>query len=285
MSENVLFCVIFEQNVRFIDEFVEALNLQTTKNFEVFFVNDGVNPDFLKDKLNLLDCTFKISTVPPLLTIAQVREYGIKELLKYPYRNVIFADTDDLMSGNRIERSVDLLNDSHIVFNDLTLIDVNRFVVKKKIWNDRLINIKVSKLFLLDKNVLGLGNTAVRANLLHNLVIPKEIIAVDWFIFSLIIKNFEAKFIDDVETYYRQYDSNLIGCKQQTAERLNHIIKVKKNHYKNSLMQDSFRFLSEISLIEKRLENEIFLQDILSILKNKELNYFWWEELNYINKY
>jgi len=281
-SNNALFCVIFPSNLKFIGEFIDSINNQTTQDFDVFFVNDGVDELVLSYYLKYLERSFKIHTIECCRSFAKIREVGIKEVLALGYENIIFADTDDLMSEDRVKISVEALEMNSIVFNDLDLMDVNKNVISRKIWSDRLSNVEVTSNFLLDKNVLGLGNTAIKTDLLKNLTIPDDIMATDWFIFFNIIKDKRAKFIDDAETYYRQHDSNCIGIGKVTEERLKHIINVKKIHYKYIPEKILGSNLRELEQIERKITNPEYMQSSLIKLNDKNIEYFWWEETNFL---
>ena len=281
-SKNVLFCVIFPSNLKFFEEFINSAKNQTTQNFDVFIVNDGLDDNILKQYIKSLICPFNILNVKNNQNYAKIREFGINNLLSLGYENIIFADTDDLMSNNRIEMSIAALERYPIVFNDLSLIDINRNIIKNKIWSDRLSNTEITSMFLLDKNVIGLGNAAIKSHLLQNLRIPYDIVAVDWFIFFNAIKNNNIAFINKSETFYRQYDSNIIGIEKVTKERLFNIINVKKKHYKYIPTELLGKNLIEIEQIEKKISNPEYLQYSLNELNNKNIYYFWWEETNFL---
>lgn len=285
-SRNVLFCVIFPANLRFIDEFINSVNVQTTPDFDVFFVNDGVDLQVLESVLQSLKRSFKIYTITDAsCSFAKIREIGIKALLPLGYENIIFTDTDDLMSDNRIRESVDMLDRYPVVFNDLSLIDIDRHVIKNKIWSGRLASVEIRKRFLLEKNVLGFGNTAMKANLLHDIAVPDDIKAADWFVFYHAISDLEAKFMNHAETYYRQYDSNSIGVGKVTEERIRRIIEVKRMQYKYLPEEEVGVMLQDLDQIEKQIVRPEYLESVLAGLNSRGIEYFWWEETNYIDPY
>lgn len=280
--ESVVFSVIFSANLKFFDCFINSLNNQSYKDFDLYLINDGVSLDILNSKLKNAKFSFYLNTLKDKLSPTEIRELGFKEMYKSHYTNVIFADTDDYMSSNRIERSVGLLENYPIVFTDITLVDENNNVIKSLIWKERLIDEIIDEKFLYDKNVLGLGNSAILKAYLKKIKIPREIIAVDWYFFSLIIKNEHAGFIADAVTYYRQHSNNTIGLKGLSLSRLKFIFEVKRYHYLNMSTYNP-KYLSLLDDIEIK-EKLLSLENVSNYeIKNFNLNFFWWEETNYIN--
>ena len=276
-----VFSVIFQANLKYLDEFINSLNNQNNQCFELFLINDGLSPSVLHDAFKFAKFPVVIYTINDKLTPAQIREVGFKELTKKEYKKIIFADTDDLMSPNRVDKSIEMLDLYPVVFTDITLISENNIVLESSIWKDRLLNIEVNRNFLYDKNVLGLGNSAIQGSFLRNIVFPKEIIAVDWYYFTIILGNQNAGFISDAITFYRQHFNNTIGIKEVTIERLEFIFKVKEKHYAELINIDPqyAKYASEM-IHKKKLLSDGYVT-AYEINKNK-INFFWWEETNYI---
>ena len=87
---------------------------------------------------------------------------------------------------------------------------------------------------IIDYNIFGLTHTAVKVDKLRNLEIPKDQLAVDWYIFSILLLNGAiGKRLENVYTYYRQYEDNYVGALFLLTERsLDRGLSVKCNHYK-----------------------------------------------------
>lgn len=276
-----VFSVIFESNLKYLNEFINSLNNQNNQCFELFLINDGLSPSVLYDAFQFATFPVIFYAINDKLKPAQIREIGFKELSKRNYKKIIFADTDDLMSANRIERSIEMLDLYPVVFTDITLISENSIVIESSIWKDRLSNVEVNRNFLYDKNVLGLGNSAILGSFLRNIVFPNDIIAVDWYYFTIILGNQNAGFISDAITFYRQHFNNTIGIKEVTIERLEFIFKVKEQHYAELINIDTqyAKYASEM-IHKKKLLSDGYVT-AYEINKNK-INFFWWEETNYI---
>lgn len=283
MNSTAVFTVIFPKNIIYFDDFLKSINEQTCKDFDLFIINDGIDNKLLKDKLSKIDCNYKICDIKKGLSIPEIREFGISQLFNQDYENIIFADSDDLMSTNRVEYSILRLIEYPIVFNDLSSINSIGILQNEHLWESRLKDKIINKSFLLDKNVIGLGNSAVKKSLLIDLKIPKQLIAVDWYIYSKIIKDFEAAFIRECVTFYRQHDLNVVGVsKDNNISRLNYILKVKEIHYQ-SLSQNEIAFKPYLLKVRDQINKLNQLKEIdLSQLNNKNINFFWWEESNYL---
>lgn len=277
---NAVFTVIFPQNIIYFDDFINSINNQSLQKFDLILINDGVDSLFFEQKKSSIKCPFKVINVVDDIPYGKIREFGIHEVIKMGYDNVVFADSDDIMSHNRVELSLKALNDYPIVFNDLTLINSLGTTLKENIWRKRLVNKTLNKSFLLDKNVVGLGNSAIRTCKLKGIIIPDRIIATDWFIFSKIINDDEAYFLSECTTLYRQHNFNSVGCHDLiTIERLKYILSVKEIHYSELCHYDTIYniLLNGINLLEEK----ICLKQ-LNYINTLNINFFWWEETNFI---
>jgi len=280
--KNAVFSVIFYNNLKYFDDFLNSLNNQICKNYELFLVNDGIEAGQLNSLLKNLKSSYYLYSIEKGLHPSKIREKGIEELLKRKYDKIVFADSDDMMSSNRINESLEALEEYAIVFNDITIIDEVGNIIKSKIWGNRLYNKIVDQNFLIDKNVLGLGNTAIRSSFLKKISIPNNIIAVDWFLFSMLIGNEIAKFIENSYTLYRQHSNNTIGIKEETTiERLEYILDVREKHFKEMEKYNS-QFTNKVEMtlsLRLRIQNRSVS---FNTINKEHFNYFWWEEPNYI---
>lgn len=280
-TSTAVFTVIFPANLPLLKDFITSLNKQTFSAFEVVVANDGVSdPDhYLKD----LAAPYRV--LPVAGTPPQIREQGIDFLRREEYPYLVFADSDDAMSVNRIEESVRLLQDHGIVCNDLDLIDHDGTLLERDFWSTRLSpGAAVDAHFLADKNIVGLGNAAIRAELLTAMDVPSHLTAVDWFLFYQWVGRGSAIFTNACKTLYRQHAGNTIGLKRVDRKRLENVISAKKIHY-TALLKQGFALqeqLEQVVLLESKLKRDDFLEESLALLNSKGINYFWWEETNYL---
>ena len=216
MKKIVFLTTIFPMKEKYLIDFFDSLLVQSYKNFDIVVVNDGYrNFDILLKKYNKLNVIeLKYSNTP-----AKNREYGINYVISKGYDILIFGDSDDYFSKNRVEKSVELLDNYDIVVNDLSLFNDNG-IYEKLYFSNRIKNNSVVEYdFIKDKNIFGLSNTAIKLNILGNKIIfDKDIVAVDWFLYKKLLKDrYMAFFTNKIITYYRQYNNNIIGLNNQNG--------------------------------------------------------------------
>jgi len=248
------FTTIFPMEERYLFEFLESLEKQSYKQFDLIVVNDGYkNFEQIKQKFNLNIIELNYSNTP-----AKNREYGINYIIKNGYDILILGDSDDYFSNNRVEVILNYLDKNDIVINDLTLFN-NQFMIDNYLSN-RLRDGEIIKLdFIKDKNIFGFSNSAIKLDKLKKIEFPKDIIAVDWYFFDMLLKdNYKAIFTNKTTTFYRQYEENLIGLINIDIEKIK---KVKLLHYKYT---NSYYY-------DKIMENNYEIKKINNPL--------WWENL------
>jgi len=254
---------VFPMNESFLDDFFESLQKQTYEIFDVIVVNDGYeNLERLKRTYSQ---TLNIIELPYSNTPAKNREYGINYCIDNNYDILIFGDSDDYFQSNRIEESIGLLKDNDIVVNDLSLFDENGIYEETYISNRIKNNSIIDFDFIRNKNIFGLSNTAILLTDIMKIEIPDDLIAVDWYIFSLfLLNNKKAIFTNDTISFYRQHQENTVGLKSLDLESLKRGMDVKKRHYK------------KLNLIKNIFDREI--DSIELKIKDKNISYpLWWE--------
>lgn len=272
MNRTVVATVVFPANEIFINDFFDSLCRQSYKDFDVIVINDGLkNFNLLIKKYNAL----KIVEVEYSNTPAKIRQKLVEILYKSHYEFIIFGDSDDYLADNRIASSLKGLKDYPIVFNDLISFSGAK-VQEKGIWASRFLKNKViSREFLIEGNVLGLGNTAIRKEILKQITIESGLIAVDWAIFYTLLDNKNALFIEDTQTFYRQHDLNTVGISGVSVKTIKKAIEVKKAHYTFINRND---LVNKISLLEFQFSEKEKIEEKLKEQINQNQNYFWWEE-------
>ena len=114
---------IFPMEKSYLIDFFDSLLKQTFKKVDIIVVNDGFSnfDDISKQyssELNIIELKY-------LNTPAKNREYGINYCIEKGYDVLVFGDSDDCFKENRIEKSLELLEDKQILVNDLTLLNEN----------------------------------------------------------------------------------------------------------------------------------------------------------------
>jgi len=211
--KNVAFLTtIFPMKEQFLNDFFDSLSRQTYDKFDVIVVNDGYD-NFYDVKIKYQNLS--IIELPYSDTPAKNREYGINYCIDNKFDILIFGDSDDYFSNNRITKSVKLLSDHEIVVNDLTTFDKIGIVQHKYISNRVKNNSIINYSFIKDKNIFGMSNTAINLNILDKVKFDDSLVAVDWFMFKDLLKlGHKAIFTNEIISYYRQYSDNTIGLRE-----------------------------------------------------------------------
>lgn len=277
-SNTVFMTTVFPGCMMFFDDFMNSLDLQTDKDFDLLIVNDGVEnlDNYLKKYININFLQIISSN-----TIVQNRKAGIDSVINLNYEYLIFGDSDDYFELNRIAVSKECLNYFDIVVNDLSVFDKQNGVYKTKCFSKRLKNNSTIDFdYIKDKNIFGLSNTAVKVSEITKLVYSDDMIAFDWCLFSqLLSQNKSAVFTNETQTYYRQYSNNTIGLGNNSISSIRKGIEVKKKHYQFMKQLDvSFdRFFLETKIKEEKIK-----KDDIFVKEYKQDDLLWWENTNYI---
>jgi len=277
---------IYPEGIRFLNDFLNCYSDSTVK-IKLLLFNDGVKIEYLYDELKkyrALDYQIIEAKSP---SPALVRKKSISYFLENNFEKIIFADIDDTFSKNRIEMSLNGLEISDFVYNNIRLVDKNlkltdntfflsENVIPKKIYSYKQILIK---------NFLGFSNTAVNVKILKDIEIPPDIIAVDWWLYSvLLLKNYEGIFIDDTFTNYRQHSKNLIGAnKEINIETLKYQLSIVKKHFYHLDKKYKVKeFKNYYEKITNLVNNEKEITLLLDKINQGNWNSLWWEWLKYL---
>jgi glycosyltransferase involved in cell wall biosynthesis len=275
----------------FLDEFFNSLQKQTEKHFDVIIINDGIkNLQSYKSRYNELNIIEKkVSSLP-----AKNREIGIKAVINLGYEYIIFGDSDDYFSENRIEKTIMALNANHLVINELTLF--SKYSEQKDFLKNNLKNMDSPQENILNGNVFGFSNIGIRSEVINpQFNLTSDLIIIDWFFVASILlkKDCQIQFLNDVYTYYRQHSSNTIGMsKVLTKNKLEFSLLVKQKHYDellkfckiNHLDKDFRTFevkLKEMKALKKKLSNSIFREKYIALVNANidEIFSGWWSEI------
>ena len=268
------FTTIYPMNKEYLFGFFSSLRKQTYRYFDVIVVNDRYeNFEELENEFSSLNIVELAYSGTP----AENREYGVNYILEHDYDILIFGDSDDYFDTDRVQVSVDMLNGFDIVVNDITLFDKNGISCQKYISNRVGNNTTIDLDFIKEKNIFGMTNTAVRVNTLRNITFDESLLAVDWYLFSILLsKKYKAIFTNDTETFYRQYTDNTIGLGDITEASILKGIAVKFKHYE-LMQEENIQYKSlfvEICELKKKIENRKYVE---KLKKQNIQNPFWWE--------
>lgn len=230
-TDTAVFSVVYPGVEPFFPKFLKTLSKQTEKEFTLFLINDempGIEKFLKGTKLNV---KIKNASAPA----AVLRKLGIRWVKKAGAKVIIFADSDDYFSENRVELSKDMLSKYDLIFNELILTDhLGKYstpMLKKKISDGEIVSYRqISK-----SNCMGLTNTALKLKNVPFYMdnIPEDIIAFDWALFALCLHaGIKGVFTDKTVTYYRQHDKNIAAPHFFMEEKIMQGVQVKRDHYK-----------------------------------------------------
>lgn len=284
--KNALATYIYPEAIRFLNDFLSCYSDSTVK-IKLLLFNDGAEIKYLQNELRknkVLDYQIIDAKSP---TPALVRKKSITYFLKNNFKKIIFADIDDTFSKNRIEMSLKGLEISDFVFNNVRVVDKNLELIDNSFFPSA--NVIPKKIYsykqILIKNFLGFSNTAVNVKILEDIEIPPDIIAVDWWIYSvLLLKNYEGTFIDDTFTNYRQHSKNIIGAnKEINIETLKYQLSIVKKHFYHLNRKYKVKeFQNYYEKITNLVNNEKGIALLLDKINQGKGNLLWWEWLKYL---
>ncbi|MFT4644264.1 MAG: glycosyltransferase involved in cell wall biosynthesis [Planctomycetota bacterium] len=265
---------VFPSCKNYLDDFFKSLTKQTDSDFDVIVINDSLqNFIFFIEKYKELNIIEIKSNESPI----QNRIKGLNYIIDNNYSNLIFGDSDDYFSENRVCVTKKILIKNDIVVNDLVLFNKNFEI--KNIYK----NIKFSKNDLVHSNIFGLSNTAIRTKILKNLTLEPEveIVAYDWYLFSLLVFNdFSFKISQQAISFYRQYDSNTLGMSFEINEgSLQDLIRIKKMHL--LALKKYYQRLNR-SKLYTIFDNE--LKDLLELEISLKVNIKKYDYISFVNK-
>lgn len=272
MSKVAFLTTIFPMNEGYLHDFFDSLQKQTYKFFDVVVVNDGFKnlSKFQKEYFDL-----NIIEIISTSSIAKNRELGINYAINHGYDVLVFGDSDDFFSENRVEKSLEFLNQYDVVVNDLTLFNEKNIYEQKYISNRINNKTSIQFDFIKEKNIFGLSNTAIKLKNVELVSFSEDLIAVDWYFFTLcLLKKHTAIFTNETETFYRQHHENTIGLGKLDADLYRKGLNIKKKHFENIHILFPI-FNNELASIQIK---ELNLLQEKNVTKNI-IYPLWWEEI------
>ncbi|HHY00620.1 MAG TPA: glycosyltransferase [Methanothermobacter sp.] len=256
--------VPFYNSGEYINNSVESIKKQTSKNFEVLFVNDGStdnSKEILKGFLIDSDINYRIIDKENG-GASSARNVGIREA-KGDY--VFFLDSDDFIANELIKEVNNKLenenNSPDIIYWGWDKVNNERVVLQK--YEDRYTYIESSDSFLIDYMLerfwIWTGSATYRKNFLieNNIFFPEGIVISEdvVFIFTTLLKAKIIKCIPKSLSFYCIHDDSI--SRKYTFKR---IYTIKAMYLLEKLLEDGTQ------------EKEIFL--------NKFKPVFYWNMID-----
>lgn len=281
-NNTVVISTVYPEVEPYLCRYLDSLEAQSSNKFELLIANDGFIG--LEEMLSKRELQWRILEVNK--TVSENRRDLINKAIEYGYSKIIFSDSDDELSFNRVDILSSLLDSYVVVVNDLDIIDSSNQLIEKKYLSNRFINgesINITK--LQSGNMMGLTNTAATANALKGCIALQrgEALAFDWYLWSTVLLNAnEAVFTNKTTTKYRTYSNNVAGLPQAINNRnVCKGLKVKYEYYKlMSEIKDGYDELAhEFQNGCNKKSDENILKYISALHENK-INYpVWWEQV------
>tara|TARA_Y200000002_G_scaffold350007_1_gene327088 strand:- start:119 stop:991 length:873 start_codon:yes stop_codon:yes gene_type:complete len=281
-NQNIfLLTTVYPGVENYFNDFVKSVNSQDYKNFELVIVNDNfTNLDKYLPKLRFNKIHIFCSKKSP----EKNRIYGIKKCIDLNADIIIFADSDDAFSKNRISETIRYFDDANldVLINDINVCDSKMNQLKENYISERIKHhSSVTQNSIRHFNFCGLSNSAIKADVCN----IDEIIAInpfDWSFFTMLfLKGAKAIFTNKIKTLYRQHNENFVGIGHNlNDDRIMKAIEVKLNHYKkiNSIFRefdDLIDFYESVLSMNKKELNS-YKQKCFKEYKDNSL---WWEEV------
>lgn len=269
----------------YLVEQLESILSQSYSNFRLL-ISDDCSTDGTrkileeyKEKDNRIQLFFQGKN----LGVIKNFEYLLKKVESKYY---MLSDQDDIWKNNKIERTVEKLenSESDLVYTDLEVVDENLNVTYKSYWKLKGIYKKVKKYNNFEALYLNnfiTGCTLISKKEFIDDILPlpntSKFVLHDYWIALIISQKGKIAYIEEPLIKYRQHKNNKIGSKKQsdTLKSIDEIrelfIRVKKEHFK-VFIENEDKF--ENPKIKKLNKKALKYYEMLSNKKN--INFRGW---------
>lgn len=269
----------------YLVEQLDSILSQTYSNFRLLISDDCSTDGTRKilEEYKKKDKRIQLFFQGKNLGVIKNFEYLLKKVESKYY---MLSDQDDIWKENKIEKSIEKLEDSEsdLVYSDLEVVDANLNVTYKSYWKLKGIYKKIKKYnnfeaLYLNNFVTGCTIISKKKYIEDILPLPNEskFVLHDYWIALIISQKGKISYIEEPLIKYRQHKNNKIGSKKQsdTLKSLDEIrelfIRVKKEHF-NVFIANEEKFESDEvrNLSKKALE----YYEMLS--RKKNFNFRGW---------
>lgn len=225
--------VIYSDALKYFDEFIDSIRRQTTNNFNILLLIDGISAGEVEKGIRPIQNRCKIVSYKEKYTPSQLRVKLIQEARKYKAEILVIGDADDLFSDNRIESIIKTFkknSDADFVYNELFFFDGSRVMPEIP---EKLSDIEC----IAEKNFLGMSNTAIKVSALDdsfiNSLLECSSFVFDWYFYSrMLLAGYKGTKVKEAYTLYRIHDGNYAELPITTEAAIKREIEIKKQHYK-----------------------------------------------------
>ncbi|MFL0809592.1 MAG: glycosyltransferase family 2 protein [Agarilytica sp.] len=262
-------------------ETLASMQAQSYIDMDLIVINDGLDCVDVPESMELRFNDGCLGLVP-------LREQVFNSLIDEGYDLVIHIDPDDTMSEDRVEGVVNAWNKqpkAGFYYSSLHYMSQPELPFFSELPED----IKAID-EVLASNCIGLSHFSFNAKLLRELnfrfAFPAELIALDWYMASVMLEEGMFGVKDAGRVYYRIYEDNTAGeLKELSIEKYTRAVDVKLQHYlalralSLSDEHNAFALGETERLIEIKekidTEQDIGLVAVNSKLSQNTKNYWW----------
>ena len=268
---------------QYLNQFIDCINKQTSKAFDLFIANDGMEgiDSYIKQVVS------NVNVIDVSGTVSENRRALINNAIKSGYEFLIFIDSDDLIFEEHVEVCQKKLLMHDFCFNDLDIVDESGVTKQKKYLSMVLEDTKSIDLnYIFDGNVLGMSNVCIKSKILadNQLLLSGETKTFDWLLWSnVLLKNKNAFFVSEISTRYRNHSNNIAGFPQTiNSENIKLGVDIKLHYYKSmSHVSDKYyEYFQGFNNIKQSLLDAKYLGQYQNYLrKNEKKIHKWWENI------
>lgn len=257
--------VVYPKSLIYFNEFIDSLNSQSEKEFELVIINDCVDEIILSKYLSGLRVKYKVFNYYGEHTPTDLRVDLLKIVKDRGYELLIIGDSDDVFDKDRIaeiKKCFETNTDYTFFYNELLL-----FNKSKALKDVPLITNRIDQ--LLEYNYIGLSNSAINLSYVSEEFIESlygcTSFVFDWYLFSRILCNGgKGRYVEKAITYYRIYENNYAGVSSE--RQLEKEFEVKKKHYE---------LMSKYDSVYSTLWEKLLCVDISKVVNCSSLSYWW----------
>lgn len=279
---------------QYLREQLDSILSQSYSNFRLL-ISDDLSVDNTREIL-----AEYVEKDKRIIVFNQEKNLGVVKNFEFLLKKVeskyyMFSDQDDIWKENKIEKSIQTLEEtnSDLVYTDLEVVDEKLNVTYESYWKLKGVYNKIKKYNNFES--LYLNNFVTGCTMLSKKELIKEVLPLpntskfvlhDYWIPLILSQKYKITYIEEPLIKYRQHKNNKVGSKKKTDELKsfeeirNLFISVKIEHF-TVFIENEDKFIDEKI---KKL-NKDALQYYKMLEKKKNINFRKWNLFFKLYKY
>lgn len=279
---------------QYLREQLDSILSQSYSNFRLL-ISDDLSVDNTREIL-----AEYVEKDKRIIVFNQEKNLGVVKNFEFLLKKVeskyyMFSDQDDIWKENKIEKSIQTLEEtnSDLVYTDLEVVDENLNVTYESYWKLKGIYNKIKKYNNFESLYLNnfvTGCTILSKGELISEVLPlpntSKFVLHDYWIPLILSQKYKITYIEEPLIKYRQHKNNKVGSKKKTDELKSFeeirslFISVKIEHF-TVFIENEDKFIDEKI---KKLNKEA-LEYYKMLEKKKNINFRKWNLFFKLYKY